>query len=130
MSAAMLRMAAVLPIMFGFMAPGSATSPAPADAGRLVQALARQVMRCWAPPPPLETAPVVTVNMELRVDGQVSGTPTATADPATSPSADAAIAAAVRAVHTCAPYQLPPEQYATWRRVAMRFDPRFSLPMK
>ena len=31
---------------------------------------------------------------------------------------------AVRAVRRCAPYNLPPEKYDSWREILMTFDPR------
>ena len=131
MTATMLRAAIVaLPWMSAFTAGGIADAGTPADAGNIALALEKQIVPCWAPPVPRETAAVVTVKVELNIDGQIIVAPTATAKPPASPSADAAIKAAIRALYTCAPYKLPPEQYATWRQITFTFDPRMMLPSK
>jgi hypothetical protein len=66
---------------------------------------------------------VVSVDLTLNPDGSV-----AKAEPESSGNYDsyerAASAAALRAIHVCAPYKLPAERYADWNDSIVRFSPR------
>jgi hypothetical protein len=65
------------------------------------------------------------VKVFLNEDGTVASPPQLIdqgrlGDPYFRAAADSAI----RAVHMCGPYQLPPEKYATWNEITITFDPR------
>ena len=84
--------------------------------------------RCWRVPGggSVGETPVVTVKWFLRPDGSLDGEPRVM-DRASSPAAQAAADAAVRAVIVCAPFSLPPDKYSAWREITWEFDPRSVL---
>lgn len=83
-----------------------------------------RLARCWNPPMGwTNSAEVrVAVIIAFNVDGSVAGTQVVEAPQGTY--ANLAPESAVRAVRQCAPYNLPPEKYDTWREVKVTFDPR------
>ena len=84
----------------------AATSPAFA-ADDLATQLHAQVARCWNPP--AKATGSVTVHVQLRPDGSVTGIPTVNG------LASAGVAkAAIHAVIFCSPYRLPQDRYTDW----------------
>ena len=72
-------------------------------------------------------APVVTLRWTLNQDGTLHGEPKVVQTDKSNPLADQAERAALRAVQTCVPFQLPPEQYNMWREITWKFNPNQSL---
>jgi outer membrane biosynthesis protein TonB len=92
-----------------------------------IDALRSQMEKCWNVPvgAPDPAALVLRVKVFLNQDGTVASAPQLLdqgrlGDPYFRAAADSAI----RAVHICGPYQLPPEKYATWSEITITFDPR------
>jgi outer membrane biosynthesis protein TonB len=92
-----------------------------------IDALRSQMSKCWNVPvgAPDPTALVLRVRVFLNEDGTVASPPqlvdqARVGDPYFRAAADAAI----RAVHVCGPYNLPPEKYASWNEIVITFDPR------
>ncbi len=92
-----------------------------------IDALRSQMEKCWNVPvgAPDPAALVLRVKVFLNEDGTVASPPQLLdqgrlGDPYFRAAADSAI----RAVHICGPYQLPPEKYATWNEITITFDPR------
>ncbi|MBL4756857.1 MAG: cell envelope integrity protein TolA [Rhizobiales bacterium] len=93
-----------------------------------IDLLRRQISRCWSPPVGVRGAEDLTVaiRMTLRRDGSLSGPPQV--DGSINGNIERVAAeSALRAVRRCAPYQLPPEKYETWRDIRVTFDPRQML---
>lgn len=94
-----------------------------------IDALKSSLHRCWSPPRGVREAGAlrVTVGIDLNPDGTLAGHPrvlTSAYDSLTQIAAESA----VRAVYTCAPFNmLPPEKYALWRNIEFTFDPREML---
>ena len=55
-------------------------------------------------------------------DGSLDGEPTVV-EPQSAPEFRVAALAAIQGVKICAPFALPPEQYAAWKTVTWEFDP-------
>lgn len=93
-----------------------------------MDALRRQIARCWNPPVGSVGAAdlVVRVQMNLSEDGSLRGT-AAVVNSSGNPSFQAAADSALRAVRRCAPYSLPFEKYSAWQDVIVNFDPREML---
>lgn len=72
-------------------------------------------------------APVVTVKWNLNPDGSLQGEPKVVQTDKSNPLADQAERSALRAVQTCAPFQLPQEQYSLWREITWKFNPNQNL---
>jgi hypothetical protein len=92
-----------------------------------IDALRSQMEKCWNVPvgAPDPASLVLRVKVFLNEDGTVASPPQLIdqgrlGDPYFRAAADSAI----RAVHMCGPYQLPPEKYATWNEITITFDPR------
>ena len=90
-----------------------------------------RISRCWRPMPLLGQAGakdlVVTIRVELTLDGNVDGVPTLV-DPNPLPSGSRAYSVALElarsAVRGCAPYdKLPREKYQRWRNIEISFNP-------
>lgn len=92
----------------------------------LVSQIRAQLRDCWKLPGGgggIETT-VVVLSWHLRPDGSLDGEPEIMNRQPDSVYQIAA-EAAVRAVKTCAPFNLPPDQYAGWRFIdEWKFDPR------
>ena len=82
------------------------------------------LQQCWNKPAVGggERAPVVKIKWRMRQDGTVDGLPQVV-DRITSPLAQAAADAAVRAVVKCERFALPQAKYAAWREITWEFDP-------
>ncbi len=93
-----------------------------------MDALRRQIARCWNPPVGAVGAAdlVVRVQMNLAEDGSLRGG-ARVINSSGNPAFQAAADSAVRAVRRCAPYSLPFEKYAAWQDVIVNFDPREML---
>jgi colicin import membrane protein len=72
-------------------------------------------------------APIVTLKWNLNPDGTLSGEPRVVQTDKSNPLADQAERAALRAVHTCAPFQLPQDHYTMWREITWKFNPNQTL---
>ncbi len=93
-----------------------------------IDLLRRQISRCWNPPIGVQGAEdlIVAVRISLRRDGSLSGAPEIDGS-VSGATGRVAAESALRAVRRCAPYQLPPEKYDTWRDIRVTFDPRQML---
>jgi hypothetical protein len=89
-----------------------------------LDALRSRLASCWniqlAPPDPSELR--VKVKMFLDPDGSISQPPQVL-EAGSSEFARSAAESALRAVRRCAPYNLPPEKYDSWREINVTFDP-------
>jgi outer membrane biosynthesis protein TonB len=92
-----------------------------------IDALRSQLAKCWNVPvgAPDPAALVFRVRVFLNEDGTIASAPELIdkgnlSDPYFRAAADSAI----RAVHICGPYELPPEKYASWSEIVIKFDPR------
>lgn len=87
--------------------------------------LRERLARCWNPPIGYVNSADVRVALiiTLNVDGSLAGMPQVVEAPQ-GQFANLAPETAIRAVRQCAPYNLPPEKYDTWRQVKVTFDPR------
>jgi hypothetical protein len=97
-----------------------------------IAALQARLYQCWSPPIGVREADslVVTVKITLLPDGSLASQPELMAvDEASSPLAQIAAEAAMRAVRECAPFGdiLRPEKYLVWHEILFDFDPRFML---
>ncbi len=68
-------------------------------------------------------APIVTLKWNMNPDGTVAGEAKVVQSDRANPLADQAERSALRAVQTCAPFQLPPDQYNLWREITWKFNP-------
>jgi hypothetical protein len=93
-----------------------------------IDALRRQIQRCWSPPVGVRGASdlAVRLRLALNADGTLSRPP----EVLTSGSGLGFLAAAdsaKRAVLRCQPYDLPAGKYEAWRDINVNFDPREML---
>jgi hypothetical protein len=95
-----------------------------------IAALKARLYRCWNPPVAVREASnlVVTVHINLFVDGSLAGAPQIVGG-GLDPLSQIAAESAVRAVVQCAPFGdiLSPETYALWSEIEFVFDPREML---
>ncbi|MGV3513120.1 MAG: hypothetical protein ACO1OX_14060 [Novosphingobium sp.] len=121
----------------GSTRPGTAKSPSAAVAGpevkaSLSSAVARQVKAHWAGPQGVDIDKLVTVlAWDLNPDGSLAGRPRVVSQTGITPANEAQAKRhaelAIRAVQLAAPFDLPSEYYANWKRIsAFRFDKRLS----
>jgi hypothetical protein len=95
-------------------------------------ALREQLKRCWRAPidQPNPERLVVSVRVYLSRDGGLAREPKLE-KPNPLPVGDRGMVIAsenaLRAVRTCAPYDLPEESFDLWKEVVLRFDPREML---
>jgi len=95
-------------------------------------ALREQLKRCWRAPidQPNPERLIVSVRVFLNRDGGIARDPKLE-KPNPVPVGDRGMVIAsenaLRAVRTCAPYDLPQESYDIWKEVVLRFDPREML---
>jgi hypothetical protein len=69
----------------------------------------------------------VVVSIDLGLDGRLMRDPvlvTPSSRAGADPTLLVAIDNALRATRQCAPYNLPPDRYETWRQVRFSFDPK------
>lgn len=121
----------------GSTRPGTAKTPPAAVAGpevkaSLASAIARQIKAHWTGPQGVDVDKLVTVlAWELNADGSLAGRPRLVSQTGVTPSNEAQakrhVELAIRAVQLAAPFDLPDEYYANWKRIsAFRFDKRLS----
>ena len=90
-----------------------------------LDALRRQVSKCWNPPVGAAGAEdlLVKVKFQLSQNGDVNSFEVISN--IAGPLYEAAASSARRAVLNCAPYKnLPIEKYDSWREVTLNFDPK------
>lgn len=99
-------------------------------APRLVASITRQLRPFWNAPEAPEAYEIVTVlSFDLKEDGSLDGSPQLVRQDGVT-EANKHVAArhaerAIQAVRLAAPFDLPPEHYNRWKRIAeMRFDKR------
>lgn len=121
----------------GSTKPGTAKTPPAAVAGpevkaSLASAVARQVKAHWVGPQGVDIDKLVTVlAWDLNPDGSLVGRPRVVSQTGITPANEAQAKRhaelAIRAVQLAAPFDLPSEYYANWKRIsAFRFDKRLS----
>lgn len=118
-------------------ATGQATTPPAAVAGPAVKsalagAISRELKQHWLAPQGAEAEKLVTIlSWNLNQDGSLAGYPVVVRQEgitdANRPQAARHAEQATRAVQLAAPFNLPPEHFAIWKRVtSFRFDKRLS----
>jgi colicin import membrane protein len=87
-----------------------------------------QLRNCWQLPGGGggSEIPVVTLRWLLNPDGSLHGVPQVE-NGGSGPMAKIAVETAIRAVHQCAPFTLPPDKYDAWKELIWDFDPRRML---
>lgn len=96
----------------------------------LVASFRRQISRCYSPPAGADRAEelVVQIDITLRPDGSLAEPPQVVDETRMGePYFRAAAEAGVRAIHQCAPYDLPADRYEQWKSLRLNFDPRKML---
>jgi len=90
----------------------------------LLSAVRAQILRCWSVPSgwsdPHQVA--VTVRFRLNRDGTLAGSPSVVEFRA-SALGKAAADSAIAAIGACAPFQLPPAEYARWSDIQLELEP-------
>ncbi|MEY4721117.1 MAG: hypothetical protein RIQ46_842 [Pseudomonadota bacterium] len=121
----------------GQQATGTSRNPPAATIGPAVRsalagAISREIKPRWVAPQGAEVELLVTVlSWNLNPDGTLAGTPRVVRQDgitdANRPQAARHAEQAIRAVQLAAPFDLPPEYYDAWKRVAeFRFDRKLS----
>jgi len=117
-----LALAAGLALQTAAVATGGAADGADAAIAERHRVVLGRVQQCFMPPAGTEGTNIsVVVRFTLAKDGSLDGRPVAVSTPS-HPLGAAFAKAAVRAVETCAPYRLPPEEYASWKTVEATFN--------
>lgn len=110
--------------------PAQAIGPAVQSA--LAGSISRQLKPHWAAPQGADADKLVTIlSWSLNRDGSLAGPPQVVRQEgitdANRPQAARHAEQAIRAVQLAAPFNLPPEYYDAWNRVAsFRFDRKLS----
>ena len=95
------------------------------EADMLASLIDSKLRGCWRLPAGGGGAqtPIVTLSWRLKPDGTLDGEPQVL-QPQNNPLFAVAAEAAVRAVKSCVPFQLPPDKYANWKNItSWAFDP-------
>jgi hypothetical protein len=82
---------------------------------------------CWNVPIGLENdaSNIITMQIRLNRDGSLDGEPRRIAPLSGSATGILqAFESARRALHICAPYDLPADKYETWREIEIVFNPQ------
>ncbi len=84
------------------------------------------VQDCWSVPVGIQNASelVVTLAVDLAPNGGLASTPKLIEPKTADGQIQQAFEAARRALIACAPYDLPPEKYDTWKRLEVVFNPK------
>lgn len=121
----------------GSTKPGTASTPPAAAIGAdvkasLVGAISREIKPHWAAPQGVDTDKLVTIlAWDLNPDGSLAGRPRVVDQQGITPANEAQAKRhaeqAIRAVQLAAPFDLPDNYYAGWKRIAaFRFDRKLS----
>lgn len=120
----------------GATAPGTAKTPPAPVAGPQVQAslrgeISRQLKPNWTAPQGVEVDQLRTiVEWQLNPDGSLAGTPRVVdqlgVTDANRAQSERHKEQALRAIRLAAPFRLPSEYYANWRRVRFEFNRNLS----
>lgn len=95
------------------------------EADMLASLIDSKLRGCWRLPAGGggSQTPTVVLSWRLKADGTLDGEPQVL-QPQNTPLFQVAAEAAVRAVKTCVPFDLPPDKYANWRDIrSWAFDP-------
>ncbi len=91
-----------------------------------IDAFRAQMRRCWNPPSGALNAEdlIVQVRVSLAPNGMILAGPrvmnrTQLGDPFFRAAAESVL----RAIRRCQPFEMPPEKYAAWRDIELKFDP-------
>ena len=103
----------------------------PQVAASLRQAVARQLKPNWVAPQGAEVELLrTTISWSLNSDGSIAGTPELTnqegVTEANRAQARRHVEQAIRAIRLAAPFDLPEEYYASWKRLRFTFDRNLS----
>ena len=85
-----------------------------------------QMRRCWNPPSGARNAEdlIVQVRVSLASNGMISAGPKVmNRAQLGDPFFRAAAESVLRAIRRCQPFKMPPEKYAAWRDIELKFDP-------
>ncbi|MCE9523705.1 MAG: TonB C-terminal domain-containing protein [Alphaproteobacteria bacterium] len=107
-------------------AAGAQTAMTMTSDDGLIAQIKEAMEKCWRIPEgaPDPAALTMRVKVFLNEDGTVASAPQLMDHgPAGDPYFRAAADSAIRAVHICAPYNLPPEKYAVWNELTITFSP-------
>ena len=77
-----------------------------------------QLQRCWKPP---SAAFTIEVEINLKQDGTLAGEPRLV-NPSDAVDHPETVASLRKAIGSCAPFHLPPEHYAIWKKFDIVFD--------
>ena len=91
-----------------------------------IDAFRTQMRRCWNPPSGARNAEdlVVQVRVSLAPNGMISAGPKVmNRGQLGDPFFRAAAESVLRAIRRCQPFEMPPEKYAAWRDIELKFDP-------
>lgn len=104
---------------------GTATGNAPQLSQSEIDALRRQIERCWDVPPGAADARDLRVefNMRLKQDGTLAADPRLLSR-GSGPYFQIFAESALRAVRQCQPYNLPAAKYEVWKDVDLEFNLR------
>lgn len=93
-----------------------------------IDAVKRQLRRCWNPPPGGKDAEdmVISIELQMNPDGSVRRADIADKSRMSDPYFRASAEAGLRAVLNprCNPLKLPPEKYRQWQEITINFDPK------
>lgn len=94
-----------------------------------IDAVKRQLRRCWNPPPGGKNAEdmVISIELQMNPDGTVQRADIADkARMASDPFFRASAEAGLRAVLNprCNPLKLPPDKYQQWQQITLNFNPK------
>jgi hypothetical protein len=91
-----------------------------------IDAFRAQMRRCWNPPSGARNAEdlIVQVRVSLAPNGMISAGPKVmNRAQLGDPFFRAAAESVLRAIRRCQPFKMPPEKYAAWRDIELKFDP-------
>ena len=107
-------------------AAGAQTGMSMSELDALKARITEAMEKCWRIPDgaPDPAALSMRIKVFLNEDGTVASPPQLLDQgPLGDPYFRAAADSAMRAVHICAPYDLPPDKYAVWGELTIRFSP-------